>query len=77
MANTLNDLILTDVAGFAPGDTLSLGSGLTGITDSSATRVLLDGLKMRGTGGRSGTAIMECRQDAASVQPNWSRNATS
>ncbi|GAB1377177.1 Hint domain-containing protein [Pararhodobacter aggregans] len=35
MANTLNDLILTDVAGFAPGDTLSLGSGLTGITDSA------------------------------------------
>ncbi|MCA2013978.1 Hint domain-containing protein [Cereibacter sphaeroides] len=35
MSNTVNDLILTDVSGFAPGDSLTLGSGLTGIGDSA------------------------------------------
>ncbi|MCB1389422.1 MAG: Hint domain-containing protein [Rhodobacteraceae bacterium] len=35
MSNTLNDLILTDVAGLAVGDSLAPGAGLTGVTDSS------------------------------------------
>ena len=35
MSNVLNDLIVTDAAGFSPGDSLSLGSGLIGVSDSA------------------------------------------
>lgn len=35
MSNLLNDLIVTDATSFAPGDSLSLGSGLSGVMDSA------------------------------------------
>ena len=42
MSNVLNDLIITDVAGFSAGDSLTPGAGLVSVADSAIITPLGD-----------------------------------